>query len=54
MLFRSVSGSGEDFGAALEKLAKFCEDKSLRLTAERLREMLRRGRQSMDYYRFFC
>ena len=52
-LLPKLSGTGEDFRAWLEALKTWCESNGLDISLKLLDDMIRRGKASMGYYKFF-
>ena len=52
-LLPKLSGTGEDFHAWLEGLKTWCESNGLDISLKLLDDMIRRGKASMGYYKFF-
>ncbi len=49
-----LSGHGDSYKQWLEELRSFCSSRGLNRSAEKLKDMLFRGNQQMNYYQFFC
>lgn len=49
-----INGSGEQFSEALKTLSKLCSEKNLRLSADALSEIIRKGDEMMFYYQYFA
>ncbi len=49
-----ISGSGNVFGDALRTLAKLCNDRNLRISADVINEIIRKGDDNMSYYQYFA
>lgn len=49
-----ISGSGTTFGDSLRTLAKLCTDRYLRISADILNEIIRKGDDNMSYYQYFA
>ena len=52
-LLPKLSGTGEEFCQWLEALKTFCESNGLDLSLKLIDQMIRRGKASMGYYKFF-
>ena len=49
-----LTGHGDSYKQWLEELRSFCSSRGLNRSAEKLKDMLFRGNQQMNYYQFFC
>lgn len=49
-----LAGHGDSYKQWLEELRSFCSSRGLNRSAEKLKDMLFRGNQQMNYYQFFC
>ena len=48
-----INGGGDAFGEALRSLAKLCAERNLRISADVLNEIIRKGDDTMFYYKYF-
>lgn len=49
-----LTGHGDSYKQWLEELRSLCSSRGLNRSAEKLKDMLFRGNQQMNYYQFFC